>query len=186
MPLNAARDQPHGSITWTSLSSPTKRNTGSKSIHPHRRNASSTDDSNDGYDGSQDLPRYVGDKMTKDASIWKSLSKHARRRPRLAILVVIGLILLLAVPWNQTFSQEDAVAVITSQDIVSSPSNARKPMLDLNPRPVVRNPSGRKDEKYMAYFPHSVSPSCSYAEELVTDTSTCRATTTNAYRWRMP
>lgn len=33
---------------------------------------------------------------------------------------------------------------------------ASRPMLDVDPRPVVRSPSRNKTEKYMAYFPHSV------------------------------
>lgn len=165
MPLSA-RDQPHGALAWSS-SSPTKRN--SKSIAPlHRRNASSSD----GIATSQSLPRYLGgkshDKMKKNEPIWRSMSKQARRKPRLALLVLIGLIALCLLS-NRYFRGELAISVLDTasgdrQLAVSEEHAARKHMLDLDPRPVARKPSGRPDEKYMAYFPHSVSLLCVRAQ----------------------
>lgn len=157
MPLSA-RNQPNGALAWPS-SSPTKRN--SKSVAPlHRRNASSSD----GIATSQSLPRYLGgrshDRVKMNEPIWRSISKQARRKPRLALLVLIGLIALCPL-WNRYLRGELGIAVLdtTSADrLLAAPGHhaSRKHMVDLYPRPIARKPSGRPDEKYMAYFPHSV------------------------------
>lgn len=162
-----ARDRSHGIVHaqpqrygWSSQS-PAKSS--SNSIH-HRRTASSSGYEDDGDDlASQSLPRYAagsGEKPTARRSsplarLVKSAAKQARRRPRLFISALIGLVFLLALLWQkQVGNNERSNKTVELQDF-SSLADA-KPFIDLNPRPITRSPSGTQDERYMAYFPHSV------------------------------
>lgn len=108
----------------------------------------------------QDLPIYTGlktdkPKMNKSAlaAYGKSMAKQARRKPRRFIVALIGL-MVLALLWKTSFLNISGDSYTVNQS--TSDFAIKKAMLDLNCRPISRLPSKRKDEKYMAYFPHSV------------------------------
>lgn len=154
MPLNARDALAARGDGYAWSSSPTR---GSGTLH--RRNASSGDAAS-----GQQLPRFsqleyekTGKRRNGVYAFCYSIAKHAHRRPRLVLLILIGIALSLAL-WSN-----GATGVLSSQSAPKRdvhhdalPGNAPS-TLDLNPRPVARRPSGRTDEKYMAYFPHSVS-----------------------------
>jgi hypothetical protein len=141
------------------ISSPTRRGI------VHRKNASS----GDGVQGDDELdllPVY-SNKQWREVHTrlhrWKNWSTMKMRRPRMVIVICITLIGLL---WGCAIWMQRSTSKMLTEDIhgqsamaaaISNGKSAvRQSMLDLDPRPVIRRPSGRKDEKYMAYFPHSV------------------------------
>lgn len=149
----------------------TRPKTSGKRRHRWAKSQSSYDDDDnhhhEGITMSQDLPRYAHNKIYRKSTVARTsftsrllllIAKQARQRWLIALIGLLLLVLALLYKRAAWIPSGDMLEEDKSSSIRIPPSVADQvAMLDLNPRPISRAPSGRKDEKYMAYFPHSVS-----------------------------